>query len=145
VQSPFRAVFPSAVADIHFLRLKLSRGAELLSENTYWRGKREGDFTGLRKLPEAQILVQAEGASQAGVFRYRVRLTNTAKTVAPMVRVMPVRRESRDRILPALFSDNYLTLMPGEAREITVEFQEADTRGETPAFVVQSYHGRGAN
>lgn len=145
VQTAFAAAFPASAADIHFLRLKLTRGAELLSENTYWRGKREGDFKALRELPEALVLLAAEGTSQGGVFRYRVKLTNTAKAVAPMVRVMPVRRETRDRILPALFSDNYLTLMPGETREITVEFQEADTRGETPAFAVEGYHVKGAN
>ena len=79
------------------------------------------------------------------MLRYRATLTNESKSPALMVRVVPVRSKSRDRILPAVMSDNYLILMPGESREITIELKQADTRGETPAFTVQSYYRGGAN
>ncbi len=35
-----------------------------------------------------------------------------------MVTVKAVRAQSGDRILPALYSDNYIALMPGEGRTI---------------------------
>jgi len=54
-----------------------------------------------------------------------------------MVRVKAVREKSGDRILPAIYSDNYVALMPGERRTIRTELEEADTRGERPRMVVE--------
>ena len=47
---------------------------------------------------------------------------------------------SRDRILPAIYSDGYVPLMPGERRSITTELQNADTRGEKPRIVVEGFN-----
>ncbi len=55
-----------------------------------------------------------------------------------MVRLKAVRARSGDRILPALYSDNYVFLMPGERRTFTTTVNEADTRGEAPAIVVEN-------
>ena len=53
-----------------------------------------------------------------------------------MVRVKAVRQKTGDRILPAIYSDNYIALMPGESRTIVTEVNEADTRGENPTIVL---------
>lgn len=53
---------------------------------------------------------------------------------AGMVRAQAVREVSGDRILPAVFEDNYFTLMPEESRALRVEVAHADTRGERPTL-----------
>ena len=57
-----------------------------------------------------------------------------------MVRLKPVREKSGDRILPALFSDNFIALMPGEKRVISIDLANADTRGEAPRIVVEGFN-----
>jgi hypothetical protein len=57
-----------------------------------------------------------------------------------MVRLKAVRDKSGDRILPAIYSDNYFALMPGERRTIVTEVEHADTRGETPRVVVEGFN-----
>jgi hypothetical protein len=57
-----------------------------------------------------------------------------------MVRLKAVRENSGDRILPAIYSDNYIALMPDERRTIRTELQNADTRGETPRIVVEGFN-----
>ena len=57
-----------------------------------------------------------------------------------MVRVKAVREKSGDRILPALYDDNYVALMPGEKRTIRTELENADTRGERPRIVVDGFN-----
>jgi hypothetical protein len=51
-----------------------------------------------------------------------------------------VREKSGDRILPAIYSDNYVALMPGERRTIRTELEHADTRGERPKMVVEGFN-----
>ena len=57
-----------------------------------------------------------------------------------MVKLKVVGDNSGERILPVIYSDNFVTLMPGEKRIIKMEFQEGDTRGEKPEVVVEGYH-----
>jgi hypothetical protein len=67
-------------------------------------------------------------------------LHNPSKSPALMVRVKPVRARSGDRILPALISDNFVALMPGERRTIRIELDHADTRNERPSVVVEGFN-----
>ena len=57
-----------------------------------------------------------------------------------MVRLKAVREKSGDRILPAIYSDNYVSLMPGEQRTIVTEFEHADTRGESPRIAMEGFN-----
>jgi len=56
------------------------------------------------------------------------------------VRLKAVGEKSGDRILPAVYSDNYVALMPGENRRIETELQDADTRGEHPHIVAEGFN-----
>jgi len=57
-----------------------------------------------------------------------------------MVRLKAVREKSGDRILPAIYSDGYVSLMPGEKRIITTDLRDADTRGENPRIIVEGFN-----
>ncbi len=57
-----------------------------------------------------------------------------------MTRLIAVREKSGDRILPAIYSDNYITLMPGEQQTIQTELHDADTRGEKPKIVIGGFN-----
>jgi len=57
-----------------------------------------------------------------------------------MVRVRAVRSKTGDPILPGVYSDNYVALMPGEKQTISIELEDADTRGENPRVVVEGYN-----
>lgn len=60
-----------------------------------------------------------------------------------MVRVKVVREKSGDPILPALYDDNYIALMPGERKTIHVALENADTRGESPRVIVMDFNDAG--
>ena len=67
-------------------------------------------------------------------------LKNVSDQPALMVRLKAVRGITGDRILPVIYSDNYVALMPGEQRTISAEVKEADTRGEHPRIVVEGFN-----
>jgi hypothetical protein len=64
-------------------------------------------------------------------------LSNSTKYPALMVRVKVIREKTGDLILPVIFNDNYISLMPGEKRTVKIELENADTRGEKPSIVVE--------
>jgi len=57
-----------------------------------------------------------------------------------MVAVKAVRETSCDRILPVIYSDNYVELIPGEKRTVIAEVASADARGERPAIAVEGFN-----
>ncbi|MGA2135894.1 MAG: discoidin domain-containing protein [Bryobacteraceae bacterium] len=137
VASPIHLEFPDGLSPVHFVRLKLSQGGEAVSENFYWRGTEEYNYRALRDLPKVKLNASTHVTRQGSRWVLSTELHNPAKTPALMVRLKVVRERSGDRILPAIYSDNYIVLMPGERRSIRTEVEDADTRGERPAIVVE--------
>ncbi len=139
-QAAIKMEYPSGLTPVHFLRLELKRGSEILSENFYWRGLQEGDYRALRDLPKVTLDASTSAERRGDRWRLTTELHNNSITPALMVRLKAVREKSGDRILPALYSDNYVSLMPGEQRTIVTELWHVDTRGERPRIVLDGFN-----
>ena len=140
VAAAFKIAFPEGLTPVHFVRLRLSAGDRLISENFYWRGVNEYDFRALRKLPKVRLAAKTKVERAGSAWLLSTEVHNTAADPALMVRVKAVRAKTGDRILPALYSDNYVALLPGERRVIRTELQSADTRGEEPRIVIEGFN-----
>jgi hypothetical protein len=140
VQSPIKLEYPSGLTPVHFIRLKLTRGGQTISDNFYLRGVEEYNFKAIRDLPKVDVTATVKTERQGSRWLLTTELKNGSSQPALMVRVKPVREKSGDRILPAISSDNYVALMPGERRTIRTELENADTRGERPRIVVEGFN-----
>jgi len=138
--APIRMEYPARLSPTHFIRLRLARAADTVSTNFYLRGLREGDYRAIRTLPKVKLEAATRVERQGSRWLLATELRNVAPAPALMVRIEAVRETSGDRILPALYSDNYVALMPGERRTIRTELEHADTRGERPRIVVDGFN-----
>jgi hypothetical protein len=132
--------YPEGLTPVHFLRLELWRGNQMISENFYWRVTGEGDFRALRTLPKVKLNSATRVERSNRRWKLTTELRNDSSTPALMVRLKAVRETSGDRILPVIYSDNYVSLMPGERRSIRTEVTDRDTRGERPKIVVEGFN-----
>ena len=137
VASPIHIEYPEGLSPVHFIRLTLTHGRNTVSRNFYWRGLEEGNYRALRNLPKVKPEAVTHVERQGSRWVLTTELHNIANTPVLMVKLKVVREKSRDRILPAIYSDNYIALMPGERRTIRTEVEDADTRGEKPAIVIE--------
>ncbi len=128
---------PEGLSGGQFIRLKLTRGKEVISENFYWRGLDEGNLIAVRNLPKVKLGLSTKTSKKGDDWYLTTTLANKTKTPAVMVKLKVVGNKSGERILPVIFSDNYVSLMPGEQRTIKIELQNADTRGEKPIVVAE--------
>jgi len=138
--APIHMEYPSTLSAVHFLRLRLTREDKLISENFYWRGTEEGNFRALRELPKVRLEAATRVERQGSRWLMSTELHNVSQSPALMVRLKAVREKSGDRILPAIYSDNYVALMPGERRTVVTEVEQADARGEAPRIVVEGFN-----
>jgi len=87
------------------------------------------DYTALNSLPQVDLNVTAHTAAQGTDRVTTVTVTNPAKTVAFAVHVKVNRSAGGEEFLPVLWQDNYITLMPGESRQIAATYSAAAARG----------------
>jgi hypothetical protein len=159
VVAPVTLVFPATgLSPLHFVRLRLTASGTTLSENTYLRslktytvpGATYGrihipdypafDLRAVRALPKVALRSTTTTDREGDRWVLRTEIENPTKTPALLVHLKAVGGRSGDRILPALYEDNYLTLLPGETRRIRTELEQADTRGEHPAIVIDGFN-----
>ena len=111
------------------------KDGSLISENFYWRnGVKDLDYTPLNTLAEAPVTGELiSGSASKGTVR--ILLRNPSQTVSFANRLRLVNKETGERVLPILMNDNYITLMPGEEREVTVEASPELLKGGADVLV----------
>jgi exo-1,4-beta-D-glucosaminidase len=122
--------------DLRFVRLSMTDAAgRAVSENFYWipaklaefdwqkrdyrytPALREPDLTALKQLPHAHLTVQsARREADGGVL---LRLRNDSQALAFQI-ALHALDEHASAVTPAFWSDNYVSLLPGESKTFTV-------------------------
>jgi hypothetical protein len=109
---------PGGISDVHFIKLTLeTTEGEVLSDNFYWRSNNKKDFTQLDGLPVVSLTCRAKRKNG----RIILKLENKNGSVALMARVKVTEEDPDLRVLPVFYSDNYISLLPGETRDITID------------------------
>lgn len=134
--------FPLAAGDVQILRLVLedARGS-ILSQNTYVKGREEGNLQALARVQKARVEMQVAPAkvSSDSELAYVVTLRNTSSVPAYMLR-LNAKGEDGQQILPVVYEDNYLHLLPSEQRTIRVSVRKEDTRGGKVGLELTGYN-----
>jgi hypothetical protein len=110
------------------LELRNSPG-ELVSENFYWLGAESASYRSLDRLPASSLSVTAKSTRSGESVHVRVELRNTGTVASLANKLTLLNAADASRILPAYYTDNYVSLLPGESREIEVEYPVKSANG----------------
>jgi Glycosyl hydrolase 2 galactose-binding domain-like/Exo-beta-D-glucosaminidase Ig-fold domain/Concanavalin A-like lectin/glucanases superfamily/Glycosyl hydrolases family 2/Glycosyl hydrolases family 2, TIM barrel domain len=94
---------------------------KVVSENTYWHGRDEQSYQRLNALPKQRLEVSAQVRNEKDERVLSVQLVNRGKTPA-LAGKLTLVDEQGARILPAFYSDNYVTVLPGASRRVEIRF-----------------------
>ncbi len=113
------------------VKLELRDAAgRVLSDNLYWVGGDNSEYRKLTRLPEAQLSASVVSTHSGKMSHLQVQLKNSGTTVALMNKLTLTDANTGERILPAYYSDNYVSLLPGETREIGIDFPSSTARAQ---------------
>ena len=151
----------SGLSTTYFVRLQLKDSSgNLVGDNLYWYSTQPDIFnfaksdwyitpvtnyanlTGLNSLPaNNNVTASASTTSSDGNDTATITLTNADKTnIAFFVRTEIDAGQDGAEILPITYTDNYITLWPGETKTITAKYS-AENSGGRPVFVrVRGYN-----
>jgi len=159
VQKAFALPKIDGLSDAYFLRLQLTDAkGEVKSINWYWLSKKAEilnwkkskwymtpekqytDYSALQGIAKTALKLSYHTDKGADSTYHAVTITNTGKTVAFQVHLRALKGKDGDDILPVIFSDNYISLAPGESRLIRCIYSNKDADGKTPYFVTSAWN-----
>ncbi len=136
-------LIPDSISKVHFIRLQLmDKNGNVVSRNFYWGSKQYQQYMDLNLMPQVEIEGEATISKSVEKSIISVQLHNESKQIGLMLRLKVKQLESGKRVLPAFYSDNYIPLVPGEKRSITIEFDTKFLDGEKPALLIEGWNIR---
>ncbi|MHC1775232.1 MAG: discoidin domain-containing protein [Lentimicrobium sp.] len=122
----FTIDYPHEITKIRFIRLTLQdKNSQVISGNFYWSSSDYQDYNGLNDLPEIKLKAEAKRAFSNGKNRIEINLTNPSSAMALMINLKISNPETGERLLPAFWSDNYFSLVPGEKKTVFITPENA--------------------
>ena len=113
-----------------FIELSVTDAAGApVSDNFYWWAADDASFRELNSLPRATLSSLASvSTAAAGEQAVAVKIKNTGSAAAVLIKLTLEDAASGRRILPAYYSDNYFSLLPGDEQTVTVAFPAGDAK-----------------
>jgi exo-1,4-beta-D-glucosaminidase len=147
----------------YFLDLRITDGSgKLVGANLYWLSTKPetidwaksnwyttptasyADYTSLAQLPKVKLHVSSRsertGNSKNEDEMTCVTVENPSKTLAFFVRMKLDKGKGGEEILPVVWQDNYISLLPGEKREITATYRASSLGAAKAAIEVSGWN-----
>ena len=123
---------PMTDTPVYFVKLTLkNKNGQLLSDNVYWYCPNHEDFSSLAFLPkELKKVLTVE--DQGKELTITVKLKNEGESLSFFNRLKVCKENTGEEILPTFWSDNYITLFPGEEKTIIATVAKSDLAGAKP-------------
>ncbi|MBB5284109.1 exo-1,4-beta-D-glucosaminidase [Rhabdobacter roseus] len=144
---------------VYFLDVKLTKNSgERVSENFYWLSSRPdqldwkqyfwfytpqkqfADFSALNALPKVKLRAKKSVSKSEKEYEVVVTLTNPSDRLAFFVELELAQGTSGPAILPVFWSDNYVSLLPGETKTVTVRCYQQDADNKEPSVRIKGYN-----
>jgi exo-1,4-beta-D-glucosaminidase len=162
--SSTRVFFLPEIDDLtmtYFVKLTLTDAAgDLISDNFYWlstkpvefilnfseqgpRVLQDADMTMLAELPPVALTVSDGSVAEAdipGEETLRATIANPTDALAFCVELRLINGPDGVDVLPITWSDNYFSLLPGEAKTITATYRRVDLNGKAPTLVIGGWN-----
>jgi len=153
--------FPTRpAAAVYFVKLSLRDRAEKeVSSNFYWLPAKLSkldwdktpdtaftpigtfeDLTALNHLPRVRLQGTAKLERSMDNDTVRVTLHNPSQNLAFQVHAGIRKADSEEEILPVLWEDNYVALMPGESKALTARYLKRNVVGEGATLRVDGWN-----
>lgn len=132
----FTAEIPDGMPAVYLIRVMLSDGKKVLSQNEYWKSTRKnGSFDEFNSPSDTRLsskIVNQEPGKVTFVA------SNPTKSTIIGLKFNLRNSKSHKLILPAGFSDGYFSLLPGEKKQLVADWDPSVTND--PEVIVEGYN-----
>jgi len=149
----------AGLSPAYFLDLRITDGrGKLVGSNFYWLSTKPetldwsksnwyttptasyADYASLARMPKVKLNVSSRSGNDGKVAETRVTLDNPSKNLAFFVRLKLDKGKGGEEILPVVWEDNYISLAPGEKREITATYHTSGLGTAEPEIEISGWN-----
>jgi exo-1,4-beta-D-glucosaminidase len=114
------------------------------SKSTWWMTPTESfaDYTALAQLPKVKLNLRDYTERKGEEDVTHVTIENPSKSLAFFVRLKLSKGEHGEEILPVIWQDNYISVLPGEKREISATYRAIELGNTKPAVDASGWNVR---
>jgi exo-1,4-beta-D-glucosaminidase len=98
------------------------------------------DFTPLNNMPPTALRAKYVTEKKGNNTVHIITVINTGKAVAFFVHLRVLKEKNGEDILPVIFSDNYISLAPGESRTIKCSYENNDAGSDNPFILITAWN-----
>jgi exo-1,4-beta-D-glucosaminidase len=123
----------------YFVRLQLKNNkGDVVSDNLYWlsSNKEQVDLRAIAGLSKTELDISHVIKSDGEEYMVIARIKNNSNKVSFFNRFMITKGEGGDEVWPTFWSDNFVTLFPGEEKVLTARFAKQDLDGKEAMMVL---------
>jgi beta-galactosidase/beta-glucuronidase len=129
---------PEECTPVYFIKLELkNKDGQTISDNLYWQCSQHEDFSELASLPKADLEKKVNITDMGKELEFSIKLRNNNNSLAFFNRLKLCDDQSGEEILPSFWSDNYITLFPGDEKTITVRVNKAELTNLKPIIIIE--------
>jgi exo-1,4-beta-D-glucosaminidase len=112
------------------------------AKSTWWTTPTDSfaDYTALAQLPKVKLRVSSRTERKGEESITRVTVENPSKSLAFFVRLKVDKGSKGEEIIPVVWEDNYISLLPGEKREVTATYRATELGAAKAAVEVTGWN-----
>jgi exo-1,4-beta-D-glucosaminidase len=148
-----------SISKVYFIALKIiGNDGKEMARNFYWLSTKpdvldEGidftqnnpnksfaDFKLLGSMTRVKVQTSVENTSEGGKNKFKVKLKNNSGVIAFFIEMKLKDEKSGKLITPVFWEDNYVSLLPGEEREVKVSFNKSELKNDKPIFDLDGWN-----
>jgi len=151
---------PENTSSTYFLRLELrDASGKLVSDNFYWLSTKPdvidwansledyytpessyADLTGLSTLLPVKLRVRSSMSKVGSETLVRTYVDNPSSSLAFLAHLRVAKAKGGDDVAPIFWDDNYVSLLPGEKRELSARFASAKAGGDNLILTIDGWN-----
>jgi len=137
--------WPPPASPVQFVKLELyNRDNQVISDNFYWRASGPNgpeDLSALQTMPTTELVVDnVDTLVNGDQVVITANVSNPTKNVALQAHLQLRDTKTNARVLPAYYTVNYFSLLPGEKKSVTIQCGKADLKGGAPLLMIDGWN-----
>lgn len=147
------------LSPVYFVDLRVQdSGGRVVGRNFYWLSSKPetiaweksnwwmtptaqfADYTSLSQLPKVKLNVTSHTRKSGADAVTAVMLENPSKNLAFFVHLKVKKGAKGEEVLPVVWQDNYISLLPGEKREVSATYRAAELGAVQPVVEVEGWN-----
>lgn len=151
----------SNISETYFVSLKIFEKDKEIDDNFYWISKKQdildydakvpnwyyhtpskqyADYSELTKLKKVNLTYSIVKKTQNKNVIYEINMKNPSDKIAFFTELRILDKSSGESILPVIWSDNYITMLPGESKIFTATIKKKHLKNKEIEFIFKGWN-----